>query len=442
MNKILTLALVLLLSFGFISCDKNDAADDPNVERVFTPDSETLQYISNGLSLPASESFVNLGFYSSKSWSIDISYTSEQENWLSVNRKSGKAGEISIELTVEENVETSNRSAIITITSGGINEYITVSQKSVTNTAIHVGIPGTLCNYIAMDARPNITDLTITGMINGTDIKFIRSLFDTLDYLDLSNATIVRGGDEYGDPYYPNCQTMDYAVSAYMFMNYKGRELKIPDNTEYIGYMCFFGLPNLTELKIPEGVESMSGCAFAGLPSLKTFTIPKNVVVEEREGYFTSDNLSLSSFPKLEALTVLSPYLTLWLNLCENLNTLELYCNLKEYSLCQPHPNLTSVILHEGITQIPQWTFTDCPNLKIITIPSTVDEIGWHAFVHYDDVAHISQSYLEELHCKCTKNPWKSTLLEGFSNCKLYIPKGTRSEYSSIAYNFEEVVEE
>lgn len=41
---------------------------------------------------------------------------------------------------------------------------------------------------------------------------------------------------------------------------------------------------------------------------------------------------------------------------------------------------ITAVIIEEGVTSIPKGTFMNCPNLKSVTLPSTLTEIGNLAF--------------------------------------------------------------
>lgn len=41
---------------------------------------------------------------------------------------------------------------------------------------------------------------------------------------------------------------------------------------------------------------------------------------------------------------------------------------------------ITAVIIEEGVTSVPKGTFMNCPNLKSVTLPSTLTEIGNLAF--------------------------------------------------------------
>ena len=79
-----------------------------------------------------------------------------------------------------------------------------------TSDTIHVEPAGTL-SELAGDPEA-IVNLTLTGYLNGTDIKFIRSL-KNLQRLDISGARIVEGGDKY----YQNYLTANDITGDYMF---------------------------------------------------------------------------------------------------------------------------------------------------------------------------------------------------------------------------------
>ena len=78
-----------------------------------------------------------------------------------------------------------------------------VYSKAELAITLNVENAGSLATMIASSKKNMITSLTITGNINGSDIRFIRQMagyknFDgALQYLDLSGANIVSGGESY-----------------------------------------------------------------------------------------------------------------------------------------------------------------------------------------------------------------------------------------------------
>ena len=73
---------------------------------------------------------------------------------------------------------------------------------------------GTLTNYISDAELNTLTELTVSGPINGSDIKIIRALGGTLKILDIKNAQIVEGGDSY---YLTDKFTQNDVIGDYMF---------------------------------------------------------------------------------------------------------------------------------------------------------------------------------------------------------------------------------
>lgn len=90
--------------------------------------------------------------------------------------------------------------------------------------------PGWLSSKIPFKDQASVQNLTVTGYINGTDVKFIRELINNrqLSHLDLSDANIIAGGEAY---YVPNQNysykiDKDNTIGSYMFktdLTSKGR---------------------------------------------------------------------------------------------------------------------------------------------------------------------------------------------------------------------------
>lgn len=407
--KLLILSVVLFVC-GLSSCNNKpeDEPNNPNEETVFIPNDASISYFANGANVTFEQAVLSIGFYSNKKWSASIAYTSDSKDWISLSENSGKAGDNSISLYISENIETENRTAVVTINVGGNNEYLYIEQTSCTNGDIDVKTPGTLSDFLPIESRPFITELKVKGEINGTDIKLIRSLFRNngnpqLQKLDLSEATIVSGGDKYVDNQdaVADCHTSDYSVSPFMFMDFQGTELIIPQNTKTIGLMSFFALPNVEELLIPEGVELIDWQVFVNCSSLKQLVIPANV-------------------------NPINDVMGFWISSCDKLESLKI---------------LSSVTLHDGITEIGTMNFQDCPLLKNIIIPKTVTRIAANAFISYDQSTQKLYTSLTEMHYLGTTSPWASKPM-GLETCTLYVPKASVANFSSLASAFKQIIGE
>ena len=83
--------------------------------------------------------------------------------------------------------------------------------------------PGWLSSKIGYGDQQTVKDLTVTGYLNGTDIKFLRELNLNRNLngcINLEDANIVSGGESYGgsDNYVgASTMTQDNTLTAYMF---------------------------------------------------------------------------------------------------------------------------------------------------------------------------------------------------------------------------------
>lgn len=89
---------------------------------------------------------------------------------------------------------------------------------------INVAEAGTLPTLISSEQKSSVTDLTVTGKLNGTDIKFLREMAgvdqygsavsgNSLKTLNFSGADIVEGGE----PYYYTYTTTDNNIGEFFF---------------------------------------------------------------------------------------------------------------------------------------------------------------------------------------------------------------------------------
>ena len=119
------------------------------------------------------------------------------------------------------------------------------------NTTLEVDnqYPGWLSSKIPFKDQASVQNLTVTGYINGTDVKFIKELINNrqLLHLDLSDANIVAGGDAYYASYKI---TEDNTIGSYMFTN---------DN--YKRRLTYLSLPkSVKKIKLDSGMSYKDYC--------------------------------------------------------------------------------------------------------------------------------------------------------------------------------------
>ncbi len=119
------------------------------------------------------------------------------------------------------------------------------------NTTLEVDnqYPGWLSSKIPFKDQASVQNLTVTGYINGTDVKFIRELMNNrqLSHLDLSDANIIAGGDAYYIDWNDHSYTIDEdnTIGGGMFRG-KLKYLSLPKSIKKIEtgrYTNFFCNP-------------------------------------------------------------------------------------------------------------------------------------------------------------------------------------------------------
>lgn len=157
---------------------------------------------------------------------------------------------------------------------------------------LHVETAGTLPNLIAENRKYQITDLKLTGELNGTDIRFIREMcgggyYDynvttngQLRKLDLTDVKIVSGGVHYFQWY------NDHEISRYG--KNRNEELRMTKTNTISSYM-FWRCSKLEILYLPKSIKKIEYGAFA-LSGLTFITIP-NEVSELGRGTFANSRI-------------------------------------------------------------------------------------------------------------------------------------------------------
>ena len=262
---------------------------------------------------------------------------------------------------------------------------------------------GTLQNKIGSAKKYKITNLKIVGEINGTDWRMIRDMAGRsvhheetegkMTELDLSDASIVSGGD-----YYITCAYFNYPSKIYT-------------SNQTIGDLAFEGCSGLTSLKLPSNILYIERRAFAGCSGLTSIILPSGLH-EISEGTFSG---------------------------CSGLTNLTLPSGVTEidqdaFSGCS---GLTNLTLPSGLTKIGVSAFSGCSGLTSITLPSGIARIGNLTF---KDCSGLTSIYV------CTEKlpDMGRDVFDGCDakKCTVYVPKGTYDDYwiSEFGY-FENIVE-
>lgn len=280
------------------------------------------------------------------------------------------------------------------------------TEKSVTLSAA-----GQLSSQVAASEKYAITELTVSGPVNGADIAFIRDMAGKdeegeategqLQVLDLSGASIVAGGIYYTDMK----STTEYEAEAntvgeYMFRDLTLTKVSLPAGITKIGYRAFYnckaletvvGTENVTELgsaafescTVLDGVvlnaslTEIPEALFKRCNALDLFTLPAGITRINEEAFY---GCKLSNLTLPEGLEVIGESALSGIEA----TTLTLPSTVKELEANAIYDcsNLTELILNEGLVKIGEGALGYNRALTKLTIPSTVTTIGESAFNH------------------------------------------------------------
>ena len=250
---------------------------------------------------------------------------------------------------------------------------------------IKVEKPGELSKQITPSEKFSITDLTISGSINGADILCLREMAGRniegkptegkLSTLDLSGAKIVANGGNYYQvkrgmftKYY--APAYDDEVSAYMFYQCQALiTLKLPTSTKSIEQHAFSGCTSLTSVNFPSQLEKIGAQAFENCTSLATLPEFPSLLSEIEEKAFY--NTAVTAYTVAE----------------DN----EDYCAINGvlYDVSQISIQLypagssaTSFEIPGSVGEIGEYAFAYAKNLKNISLPEELTNVGKNAFEH------------------------------------------------------------
>ena len=265
---------------------------------------------------------------------------------------------------------------------------------------LHVERAGTLPGMIDESRLPYITDLKLTGELNGTDIKFIRTLTqENLRFLDLSEAQIVEGGNPYtisssvqitsSVHYY----TRNNIIGVLMFCIEDRRKpsviskIILPKSTLEIQFRAFSGCTNLTNIDIPNSVTSIGTETFSDCTSLTDINIPNSVTSIESGTFYNCTSLTDINIPNSVTSIESGTF-----NSCTSLTDINIPNSVTSIG-SQAFYNctsLTDINIPNLVTSIEDQTFYCCTSLTDINIPNSVKSIGSETFYRCTSLTDIN----------------------------------------------------
>ena len=149
-------------------------------------------------------------------------------------------------------------------------------------TEINVETAGTLSTLLTSTDK----ELKVTGVINGTDIKYIRELVaaGTVTSLDWSEVRIVSGGEAYVG----TSKTSNDVIGPNMFYECSKLQTMVLPTTVKAVEAAAFARTGLKTIDIPSSVTRLGNDAFSYCSSLETVVIGKGVKTLNQGVFFSS----------------------------------------------------------------------------------------------------------------------------------------------------------
>lgn len=330
--------------------------------------------------------------------------------------------------------------------------------------------PGNLSSLLPEGERFEITDLTLSGRLDISDLEVIRQMgrcynFDRpgsrynghLRYLDLSNAEFVGDGtfkSHIGNSTYIGLH-LNYGSGNYLFSDMKSlHTIKLPNSLEIMGDCLFLGCDSLTSVTLPKSLKTLPNWTL--ISSFEQNDNLASILIDDSNPYYSSDGSALFDKYKtkmLFAVKSLREYaipssvseidyyafknsrhlktLVLPLRLkggnianrfidCDSLYSISV--DEKNPYLCSDgsvlynkHKSVLFFVCHtvrkmsipSSVTMIGDYAFYKCTDLTSIELPSGVTSIGYDAF---NGCTNLSSLTLPS----GVKKIWSST----FEGCK------------------------
>ena len=138
---------------------------------------------------------------------------------------------------------------------------------------------GTLSTFISAQEKTSLTELTINGPMNGTDLSLLRYMCQEdyggkLEILNLTNAKIVSGGKPYFADNEKAYFTQDDIIGPNMFRFWSNlKTISLPKEITKIESGAFMGCLELETVNAYAALKSIGEKAFNSCFKLKTIRV-------------------------------------------------------------------------------------------------------------------------------------------------------------------------
>ena len=296
-----------------------------------------------------------------------------------------------IPFTVTVTAEGLIEAKAIIVTNGGTREVSLRANCTSDITSIAVTSPGNLSNQVSASDYAKINNLKLTGVINDTDIAFIKQNLTAVKTLDLLDASFIN--NSINTQFQKNTWVTLILPKGTLTINSAAlqesewlQSIVLPEGLTDINSNAFYKCSSLQNIVLPSTLRTIGIRAFNDCASLKAITIPDRV--ESIEQYVFSGCSALESFILGDGIEEISTYDPFYE--CNNLRYVKLNDKLTYISnWFSNKSNLETVVLGNQVTTIGNSAFANCKSLQTINMPETLTTIGNSAFSGCSKLASI-----------------------------------------------------
>lgn len=245
--------------------------------------------------------------------------------------------------------------------------FMALATNAQVEKSVNVEEAGTLQALLGADYL-NITDLLVTGNLNGNDIITLRAMCGvntgeeqtgtgSLEKLDLSGANIKAGGEMYATKY-GNKSTTDNEIGVAMFRYCNTlKEIHLPNSVVTIKNNSFEKSVGLKTVIVGKNTTEIQA-TFRGCTALDSIVMPASVATLGNETF--KDQVSLTNVKLPDEL-------------------------VKVPELCFANTNIEHLVIPDKVTFIAYYAFQDLKNLTTISFGKSMNYLSKTAFQRSGD---------------------------------------------------------
>lgn len=229
---------------------------------------------------------------------------------------------------------------------------------------------GDLSDLLPERERFKITDLTLSGRLNSSDLEVIRQMGGCLKsvdsrynghlrYLDLSNAEFVGNENikiRYGN--YTIITNFNDGSCDYLFRDMKSlHTIKLPNSMKKMGRRLFLGCDSLTSVTLPKSLKSLPDWCYEYFLEDDNLT---SILIDDSNPYYSSDGSALFDKYKTKMIVAVN--------------------SLREYAI------------PSTVSEIDNYAFYNCRHLKTLVLPLRLksENVSASIFQNCDSLYSIS----------------------------------------------------